>query len=96
MDCFRWRQAAYPWRGRITLSKAPNQPGSPDRGPGAAEEIAAFFGQAQAADFTVSRDALSYSGPADDWGYNRFILHYAALRARAGSLLFASGLKCAA
>jgi hypothetical protein len=79
-------QAAYPWRGRITLSKAPNQPGSPDRGPGAAEEIAAFFGQAQAADFTVSRDAVSYSGPADDWGYNRFILHYAALCARAGGV----------
>lgn len=46
-------QAVLPWRGRITLSKAPGQPGSTDGTAGADAEVAAFFGTAQASDFTI-------------------------------------------
>ncbi|MEK9911779.1 MAG: glycoside hydrolase/phage tail family protein, partial [Candidatus Puniceispirillum sp.] len=37
-------------------------------------------------DFSVSQDAVGQNGPADEWGYNRIILHYAALCARAGGV----------
>lgn len=35
-------QAAYPWRGRITCSPAPGQPGSPEGSAAAAAQVAAF------------------------------------------------------
>ncbi|BBU56033.1 hypothetical protein KU6B_22980 [Mameliella alba] len=76
-------QAALPWRGRITLSAAPGQPGSPDGTAAADAEIAAFFGTASASDFSVNGGAVGYSGP-QEWGYRRFILHQAALCAAAG------------
>ncbi|MEI4233318.1 baseplate multidomain protein megatron [Roseovarius sp. D22-M7] len=47
-------QAVLPWRGRITTSKAPEQPGSPDGTAAAEAEVAAFFGTAKASDFTVT------------------------------------------
>ena len=47
-------QAVLPWRGRITTSKAPGQPGGPDGTVAAAAEVAAFFGTAGASDFTVT------------------------------------------
>jgi hypothetical protein len=47
-------QAVLPWRGRITTSKAPGQPASPDGTATAENEVAAFFGTASAADFTVT------------------------------------------
>ncbi|MDZ7710967.1 MAG: glycoside hydrolase/phage tail family protein [Roseovarius sp.] len=47
-------QPVLPWRGRITTSKAPGQEGSPDGTAAAEAEVAAFFGTAQAADFTVT------------------------------------------
>ncbi|MBC7165340.1 MAG: glycoside hydrolase/phage tail family protein [Roseovarius sp.] len=47
-------QPVLPWRGRITASKAPGQPGSPDRTAQAEAQVAAFFGTARAADFTVT------------------------------------------
>jgi hypothetical protein len=47
-------QAVLPWRGRITTSKAPDRAGSPDRTAAAEAEVAAFFGTARAADFTVT------------------------------------------
>ncbi len=47
-------QPAVPWRGRITLSKAPGQPGSPDGTDAARAQVAAFFGTARASDFAVS------------------------------------------
>ena len=71
-------QPALPWRGRITTQKAPGQPGTTDRTAAAAAEVAAFFGTAQASDFTVVPGSVSYAGP-DEWSYRRFILHYAAL-----------------
>lgn len=71
-------QPVLPWRGRITLSSAPGQPGTADRTLAAEAEVAAFFGTASAADFTVTPGNVAYSGP-DEWSYRRFILHNAAL-----------------
>jgi hypothetical protein len=79
-------QPPYPWRGRITLSAAPGRPGSPDRGAGADAEVAAFLGSAAPGDFAVVGDEIVYSGPEGDWGYRRFILHYAHLCAQAGGV----------
>ena len=78
-------QPHLPWRGRITLSKAPGQAGSPDGTAQADAEVLAFFGTAQASDFAVSNGAVAYSGP-QEWGLRRFILHYAALCAAAGGV----------
>ncbi len=78
-------QAALPWRGRITTSLAPAHPSSPDGTVAAANEVAAFMGSAQVADFSINDDRVEYSGP-DAWGYRRFILHYAHLCAAAGGV----------
>ncbi len=78
-------QPALPWRGRITLSVAPGRPGSPDGTAQAEAEVAAFFGTARAADFTVGDGVVTYTGP-QEWGMRRFILHYAALCAAAGGV----------
>lgn len=78
-------QPALPWRGRITLSVAPGQDGSPDGSAAADAEVAAFFGTAAAADFTPTANGVSYSGPAE-WSYRRFILHYAHLCVAAGGV----------
>lgn len=79
-------QPALPWRGRITLSVAPGRDGSPDRSSGAGAEVAAFFGAAQPGHFAVVAGQVVYSGPVNDWGYRRFILHYAHLCALAGGV----------
>lgn len=79
-------QPVLPWRGRITLSVAPGRQGSPDRSAAAEAEVAAFFGAAQPGHFAVSGGQVVYSGPAEDWGYRRFILHYAHLCALAGGM----------
>ncbi len=78
-------QPALPWRGRITLSKAPGRAGSPDGTAGADAEVAAFFGTATAADFTIGTDSVTYTGPVE-WGLRRFVLHNAALCAAAGGV----------
>ncbi|MGR3759617.1 baseplate multidomain protein megatron [Roseobacteraceae bacterium NS-SX3] len=78
-------QPHLPWRGRITLSAAPGQPGSPDRTAAADAEAAAFIGTATAAQFSVGDGTVSYSGP-QEWSFRRFILHYAALCAAAGGV----------
>lgn len=78
-------QPKLPWRGRVTLSVAPGRDGSPDRTAAAAAEVGAFFGAAQAEDFAVEGGVIGYSGPAD-WGFRRFILHYAKLCALAGGV----------
>ena len=79
-------QPVLPWRGRITLSVAPGRDGSPDRTAAAEAEVAAFFGAVQPGDFAVSGGQVVYSGPGGDWGYRRFILHYAHLCALAGGV----------
>jgi len=78
-------QPALPWRGRITLSVAPGQPGSPDRTIAANAEVAAFFGTAQPTDFAVSPGSVTYGGPTE-FTFRRFILHYAAMAAAAGGV----------
>ena len=78
-------QPAVPWRGRMTLSRAPGTPDSPDRTAAAAAEVDAFFGTAEPDHFTVSGGWFTYSGPSE-WSYRRFILHYAALCAAAGGV----------
>ncbi len=50
-------QPPLPWRGRITLSKAPGRDGSPDRSAAADAEVAAFFGTASASDFATGYEA---------------------------------------
>lgn len=78
-------QPALPWRGRITLASAPGRAGSTDRTAGASAEVSTFFGVAEPTHFSVSGETVSYSGPAD-WGFRRFILHYAHLCAVAGGV----------
>lgn len=78
-------QPVLPWRGRITLSKAPGLAGSPDGTAVAEQEVAVFFGNARATDFSVSGDQVVYSGP-QEWSYRRFVLHYAMLAKLAGGI----------
>ncbi len=78
-------QAAYPWRGRITVNPAPGREGSPDKTADAADQISDFIGSAAADDFAVTGGAISYSGP-NEWSYRRFILHHAHLAKAAGGV----------
>lgn len=78
-------QAAYPWRGRITVAPAPGRPGSPDGSAAAAAAVAAFVGSAAAGDFTPSGNSVDYHGPAE-WSFRRMILHYAHLAEVAGGV----------
>jgi len=71
-------QAAYPWRGRITV-------GVHDKTAAAASDIASFFGTAAPSDFSIVSGAVVYSGP-DEWSFRRFILHNAFLCALAGGV----------
>ncbi|MGR3435036.1 MAG: baseplate multidomain protein megatron [Shimia sp.] len=78
-------QPPLPWRGRMTTSRAPGRPGTPDGTAAATAEVAAFLGTAQPSDFTVSEGRVTYSGPAE-WSYRRFVLHYAHLCVAAGGV----------
>lgn len=78
-------QGAYPWRGRITASKAPGRPGSPDKTGEAADQVDAFTGSAEPGDFAIAGDTVTYDGPVE-WSYRRFILHYAKLCKAAGGV----------
>ncbi|SIN89273.1 baseplate multidomain protein megatron [Vannielia litorea] len=78
-------QPRLPWRGRITQSVAAGRPGSPDGTAAADAEVAAFFGAADASDFSVNGKVVAYAGP-EEWSFRRFILHYAHLCAAAGGV----------
>ncbi|MBT2131126.1 baseplate multidomain protein megatron [Aliiroseovarius lamellibrachiae] len=78
-------QPKLPWRGRITTSLAPGVSGSPDSTSAVEAEVDAFFGLAQASDFSVTANGVDYTGPAE-FSYRRFILHYAHLCADAGGV----------
>lgn len=78
-------QPRLPWRGRITLNKAPGIAGSVDGTAAAAAQVAAFFGAAQANDFIPTATGVNYSGP-QEWSFRRMILHYAHLCAQAGGV----------
>ena len=71
-------QPAIPWRGRITLSVAPGSAQSSDATSAATDEVEKFFGTARVEDFKIIEGNIIYTGD-DDWGYRRFILHYAHL-----------------
>ncbi|MEL7280150.1 MAG: glycoside hydrolase/phage tail family protein [Pseudomonadota bacterium] len=60
-------QPVLPWRGRITTSKAPGQPGSPDGTAAAQAEVDAFFGTASAADFSLLGDNIIPFLPNQDF-----------------------------
>ncbi len=79
-------QPAFPWRGRITCSPAAGFAGSVDKTATAAAQVAALFGGATPADFTVAEESVSWTGPSDDWGLRRMVLHYAHLCAVAGGV----------
>lgn len=64
-------QPAYPWRGRMT--------GTSDA------DIDALFGAASASDFSVTGQAVSYTG-LQEWTIRRHILHCAALCKAAGGV----------
>ncbi|MEL7028179.1 MAG: glycoside hydrolase/phage tail family protein [Pseudomonadota bacterium] len=78
-------QPAYPWRGRITCDPAPGVVGTPDKTAAAAIQVDALFGAAAVSDFSISGEAVSYSGPAE-WTLRRMILHYAHLCKAAGGV----------
>ncbi|VAV95962.1 Gene Transfer Agent host specificity protein [hydrothermal vent metagenome] len=78
-------QPPYPWRGKITCDPAIGQPATPDKTAAIAAQVNAFFGSAQAADFSVLAGQVVYSGPTD-WGFRRMILHYAHLCQMAGGV----------
>ncbi|MEM7695001.1 MAG: glycoside hydrolase/phage tail family protein [Pseudomonadota bacterium] len=70
-------QATFPWRGRITVL--------PDGTAAADQDVAAFLGDAAAADFSGAGASVVYSGPAE-WSLRRMVLHYARLCAQAGGV----------
>ncbi len=78
-------QAAYPWRGRISIDPAPGFAGSQDKSALVATEVASFFGSASASVFAITPSGVSYTGP-DEWSYRRMILHNAALCVWAGGV----------
>ncbi|MGQ4272470.1 baseplate multidomain protein megatron [Terrihabitans sp. B22-R8] len=70
-------QPAYTWRGEIAAA---------GRGDAVArDEVARFFGVADADDFSVRDGRMVYRGPAD-WGWRRFVLHMSALGEAAGGV----------
>ncbi len=88
-------QPVYPWRGRITCDPAPGVSGTVDKTAAATAQVSAFFGSATAADFVISGESVTYSGP-NEWSLRRMVLHYAHLCKAAGGVdafLIASELK---
>jgi hypothetical protein len=79
-------QASYPWRGRITCDPAPGRPGSADKTADARTQIEAFLGAAVPADFSAADDTINFTGDSDDWGFRRFVLHFARLAEAAGGV----------
>ncbi|MBB4007318.1 baseplate multidomain protein megatron [Allorhizobium taibaishanense] len=82
------RQAAYPWRGRITCSPAAGLAGSPDGTAAIDAVVEAFMGKATVADFFVLGTTILYTGAKNgaDSGYRRLVLHYALLAKAAGGV----------
>ena len=61
-------------------------PGSVDKTGTAATQVSALFGAATPANFSVSGETVSWTGPIGDWGLRRMMLHYAHLCAAAGGV----------
>jgi len=79
-------QPAFPWRGRITCSPAAGFAGTADKTATAAAQVAALFGAATPANFSVSGTTVSFTGPASEWSLRRMLLHYAHLCKAAGGV----------
>ncbi|WP_025029955.1 baseplate multidomain protein megatron [Nitratireductor aquibiodomus] len=79
-------QPVYPWRGRITCYPGPGRPGSADKTAAAAAQVSALLGNAGTAEFAQAGDTVDFTGEPEDWGYRRFLLHYAHLAAVAGGV----------
>jgi hypothetical protein len=79
-------QPEFPWRGRITCSPAAGFAGTVDKIATAATQVAALFGTATPASFSVSGQSVSWTGTPGDWGLRRMVLHYAHLCAAAGGV----------
>jgi len=79
-------QPVFPWRGRITCSPAAGFAGTVDKTATAASQVAALFGSATPASFSVSGESVFWTGPSGDWGLRRMVLHYAHLCAAAGGV----------
>lgn len=78
-------QPHYPWRGRISCTPAPGNPGSVDGTSEAQTQIAAFIGSVSAADMSADGEQIACASP-DAWSYSRFIMHYAMLAQAAGGV----------
>ncbi|MEL6422922.1 MAG: glycoside hydrolase/phage tail family protein, partial [Pseudomonadota bacterium] len=78
-------QAAYPWRGRITVAPAPGRDGSPDGTPAVGVDVDRFVGSAAISDFQIVGTQVRYTGPAE-WSWRRMVLHYAHLAKAAGGI----------
>ncbi len=66
------KQAAFPWRGKITSMPAPGLSNTVDLSPAAGTQVLSFFGSTLPA--------------VTEWSYRRFIFHYADLCERAGGV----------
>ncbi|WP_185983120.1 baseplate multidomain protein megatron [Aureimonas mangrovi] len=79
------RQAAHPWRGRMTLDIAEGRAGSADGTAGARAAIERFVGAARPQHYATAGGRVHYAGPGE-WSYRRMILHQAALARLAGGV----------
>lgn len=78
-------QPIYPWRGRITIDPAPDQPGTNDKTTAAATEVSSFIGTSNIGDYSINGSSVVYTGPVE-WTFRRMILHYAHLCKAAGGV----------
>ena len=83
-------QAAFAWRGRMTLDVATERAGTADGTASARADIEAFLGTAARAEFSIEGGRVAYHG-TDGWSYRRMILSQAALAAAAGVDAFVIG-----
>lgn len=79
------RQAAYPWRGRITCHPAPGRPGSPDKTSAIAADVNAFVGTVVPGDTWIHGASVGHAKPTE-WSLSRMVLHYARLAQLAGGV----------
>lgn len=80
------KQAPYPWRGRITCMPASARPGTVDATAAARSQVSAFCGNALRTQFSTTSSSVQFTGSSSDWGYRRFVLHFAHLAAAAGGV----------
>ena len=77
-------QPVFPWRGRITCTPAPGRAGTVDQTSVAQSAVNSFMGTAKIPDFNVTSNGVTM--PKDEFGFRRFILHYAHLAKLSGGV----------